>query len=115
MSHYTSQPCPEIRDARWVIQGITAEGELFRPSDWAQRLAGVAGEVGRDHRIRFHPLVGPARVGEGNALVMRCGIEQQAPELFAYLMAFAHSNRLTVKECGCAAGGGDGEVAREAH
>ena len=38
--------------AEIVIQGITASGEKFRPSDWSDRLCGMMSVFGEDRQLR---------------------------------------------------------------
>ena len=43
----------------FVIQGMTLDGKLFRPSDWAERLCGVMSAFGGDRRMQYSPFVHP--------------------------------------------------------
>ena len=43
-----------------VIQGITSEGRTFRPSDWAERLAGILSSFESDQKkLEYHAYVRP--------------------------------------------------------
>ncbi len=46
-----------------VIQGVTASGQPFRPSDWAERLCGVMSAFGEDRYLSYSPYVRPIITG----------------------------------------------------
>ena len=48
--------------AEIVIQGVTAAGEKFRPSDWAERLCGMMSVFGEDRQLSYSPYLKPATV-----------------------------------------------------
>lgn len=81
-----------------VIQGITANGRPFRPSDWAERLAGVASCVGCDNRLNFSDKVRPVTRGGVRCVVVDRSLEQEDPRLFRFLLDFARQNGLNVCE-----------------
>lgn len=87
------------------IQGVTRDGKSFRPSDWAERLAGAmssfrpegsAGGIGAF--IGYSPYCVP-RVIDG----VKCVIVDQAlrglePMAWDFVMHFARDNSLVVVE-----------------
>jgi hypothetical protein len=79
-----------------VIQGTTANGRPFRPSDWAERLAGVASCVGCDNRLNFSDKVRPVTRGGVRCVVVDRSLEQEDPRLFRFLMDFARQNDLSL-------------------
>ncbi len=81
-----------------VIQGITSNGRTFRPSDWAERLAGVASCVGCDNRLNFSDKVRPVTREGVRCVVVNRGLEQEDARLFRFLMDFARQNELTLCE-----------------
>ena len=41
-----------------VIQGMTSEGRVFRPSDWAERLSGILASFESDQKkLEYHAYV----------------------------------------------------------
>jgi hypothetical protein len=87
------------------IQGITRDGRTFRPSDWAERLAGAmscfrpgGGAGGMASFIGYSPYCMP-RVIEG----MKCVIVDERlrdlePMAWDFVMNFARDNALQVLE-----------------
>src|SRR6266498_875930 len=75
-----STPSPMVDSAPAkdvVIWGVTAAGRAFRPSDWAERLAGLTSAFGFEHKLAYSPLVRPmttrgAAGRTARAGVMRC-------------------------------------------
>lgn len=83
-------------DGELVILGLTQQGRPFRPSDWAERLAGVASHVGSDNRLNFSDSVRPVTRNGVRCVVIRRSLEQEDARLFRFLMDFARQNDLTL-------------------
>ena len=84
-------PSPEI-----VIRGMTRSGKTFRPSDWAERLAGSFSSMGSDHRMHYSNAVQPVfRAGLRCVVILR-ELEARNPEIYKFLMDFAQQNNLDV-------------------
>jgi len=81
-----------------VIKGVTSNGRTFRPSDWAERLAGVASCVGCDNRLNFSDKVRPVTRDGIRCVVVNRALEQEDARLFRFLMDFAKQNDLTLCE-----------------
>lgn len=92
---------------QYYIQGVTKQGRTFRPSDWAERLAGAmscfrpgGGAGGISGAIGYSPYCVP-RVVDGIKCVMVSealrGIE---PMAWDFVMNFARDNELQVVEIG---------------
>jgi len=81
-----------------VIKGITSNGRPFRPSDWAERLAGVASCVGCDNRLNFSVNVRPVTRDGIRCVVVNRALEREDARLFRFLMDFARQNDLTLCE-----------------
>jgi hypothetical protein len=79
-----------------VIRGQTSQGRTFRPSDWADRLAGIASEVGSDHRLNYRPCVQPVTRGGVRCVVINRSLEQLDHQIFQFLLDFARDNDLEV-------------------
>lgn len=101
------QPVPMTpTKPRWyVIQGRTLGGQVFRPSDWAERLAGAmssfrpgGGGGGIGAYIGYSPYCVP-HVEDG----VRCVLVNEAlkgiePMAWDFVMNFARDNQLEVAE-----------------
>ena len=85
---------------RYVIRGITLDGQVFRPSDWGERLAGAMSSFRPDSLggigafIGYSPYCVP-----GSTDGVRCVVVSEALrdiELMAwdFVMNFARDNRL---------------------
>ena len=86
-----------------LIQGITGAGRTFRPTNWAERLAGVmsqyrpqAANLG-DH-LHYSPWCYPVMRDKVNSVVVNRAMQQQYPEAWAYIENFARDNDLQVTE-----------------
>jgi len=84
--------------SRMVIKGVTRSGRIFRPSDWAQRLATAVARPGPDRRVLFHPRVGMATLDGVNCVVVDLRLREEDPRLYQFLIRFAESNELQMEE-----------------
>lgn len=97
-------PMTPVTPRQYYIQGVTRQGRNFRPSDWAERLAGAmscfrpGAGGGISAFIGYSPYCVP-RVVEGIKCVMVSealrGIE---PMAWDFVMNFARDNELQVVE-----------------
>lgn len=81
-----------------IIEGVTESGRTFRPSDWAERMSGTLSSFGRDHRIHYSPLLQPTMINGIRCVLVDPDLKEQHPEIFAYIMSWAHNNHLKVSE-----------------
>ena len=81
-----------------VIVGVTTSGQLFRPSDWSERLCGCMSLFGEDQRFTFSPYVKPIIAGDVQCVVVDGRLEQIDMEAFGFLMAFARDNELQLRD-----------------
>ncbi|HEV8500147.1 MAG TPA: DUF3579 domain-containing protein [Casimicrobiaceae bacterium] len=79
-----------------VLWGITAAGRVFRPSDWAERLAGLTSAFGADQKLVYSPLVCPVDVRGVRALIVAHELADLEPRLYQFLMNFARDNELVL-------------------
>jgi hypothetical protein len=79
-----------------VIWGKTTAGRSFRPSDWADRLAGLTSAFGYDQKVIYSPLVCPVSVRGVRAVIVACQLAELEPRLFQFLLNFARDNELVV-------------------
>jgi len=61
--------------AEIVILGITAKGEKFRPSDWAERLCGMMSLFGEDRLLSYSPYLKPVMTSEATCVVVDRDLE----------------------------------------
>jgi len=88
-----------------LIQGITRDGRKFRPSDWAERLAGVMSQFrpgGTTHEsgryLGYSPWCVPTVIDGVKAVVVNPILRQHQPMAWDFVMHFARDNDLQVSE-----------------
>jgi hypothetical protein len=80
--------------AALVIEGLTAQGDKFRPSDWAERLCGVMSAFGADHHMQYSPYVQPVNLGGVICVQVDVRLEEIEPMAWRFLLNFARDNEL---------------------
>ena len=86
------------------IQGLTREGKTFRPSDWAERLAGAMSCFRPDGRggiaayIGYSPYCVPKLVNGVKCVVVNAALRELEPMAWDFVMNFARDNDLQVVE-----------------
>jgi hypothetical protein len=89
-----------------IIQGITKDGRTFRPSDWAERLAGVmspfrpGGAGGRDAHIGYSPYCKPQVIDGVKCVIVNEAIKGIELMAWDFVLHFARDNDLRVVEAG---------------
>ena len=87
------------------IQGMTLEGKAFRPSDWAERLAGamsafrpggVRGGIGA--YIGYSPFCFPRDINGIKCVIVNERLREIEPLAWDFVMNFARDNKLQVTE-----------------
>jgi hypothetical protein len=91
-------PDAEPAIVEFVIQGVTRDGNPFRPSDWAERLCGVMSAFGGDHRMQYSPFVHPITANGVRCVVVDVRLEEIEPMAYRFLLAFAKDNELQVRD-----------------
>ena len=92
---------PLAEPKRYFILGVTHDGRVFRPSDWAERLAGTMacfrpGGAGSGRQLGYSPWCVPqARDGRTGVLVSEA-IRDAEPMAWDFVMNFARDNGLVV-------------------
>jgi hypothetical protein len=84
-----------VNISKIIIQGVTSTGDVFRPSDWAERLSGRLATF-RNQRVIYSPLLRPGVKDGQKCVIMAPQIKELHPELYDYLMNFAQTNDLTL-------------------
>lgn len=90
----------------FFIQGLTKEGRTFRPSDWAERLAGAmscfrpggakAGGIGAF--IGYSPYCVPRVINGVKCVIVNEALRGIEPMAWDFVMNFARDNGLQVIE-----------------
>ena len=99
-----SVPTPERPKSREVfIQGLTLDGRTFRPSDWAERLAGAmcsfrpgGAQMGRAAYIGYSPYCVPNVINGVKCVVVNEALRELEPMAWDFVMNFARDNQLQV-------------------
>jgi hypothetical protein len=81
----------------FVIQGLTLDGKTFRPSDWADRLAGVMCSFGGDNRMAYSPYCFPITSGGVKCVVVDIRLKEIEPMAYTFLLNFAKDNELQMR------------------
>jgi hypothetical protein len=90
---------------QYYIQGVTQDGRTFRPSDWAERLAGAmssfrpggsAGGIGA--YIGYSPYCVPRLVDSIKCVIVNEALKDIEPMAWDFVMNFARDNGLKVVE-----------------
>ena len=89
-----------------IIQGITRDGRTFRPSDWAERLAGAmssfrprgSGPGGIGAAIGYSPYCIPKVFGNTKCVVVNEALRDLEPMAWDFVMNFARDNDLQFAE-----------------
>lgn len=82
---------------RLIIKGRTVTGEVFRPSDWAERMCGNLCTF-RNRRMVYSPLLRPAVVDGVKCVIISNQLSLEHPNLFKQLLDFAKTNKLELIE-----------------
>jgi hypothetical protein len=87
-----SPECQEI-----VILGVTQSGDVFRPSDWAERLCGVVSHFSGDQRLCYSPYATPIVADGIKCVVIDARLRTSRPDAFEFLIGFARDNDLLLR------------------
>lgn len=81
-----------------IIEGITEDDRIFHPRNWIDRLSSLLGVFGSDHRLRYSPYVQPQVLNGTPCLVVDSELSETNSSCFQFLVDFAKSNRLRIRE-----------------
>ncbi|MGA9164092.1 MAG: DUF3579 domain-containing protein [Thiobacillus sp.] len=84
-------------NAPFIIRGITAKGARFRPSDWADRLAGAFAVIDPNNRTNYSPYVQPTTLDNIPCVVVDKKLKTVDPDAYRFLQQFARSNELLIE------------------
>lgn len=98
--HMTTTPPRRI-----FIQGLTLQGRTFRPSDWAERLAGAMssfrpGGAGPGSHIGYSPYCVPRIIDGVKGVLVNEALKGLEPMAWEFVMNFARDNELKLRELG---------------
>ena len=85
------------------IMGVTHDGRTFRPSDWAERLAGVmsqfrpGGAVPGSH-LSYSPWCVPNTLDGQKCVIVHTDLREEEPMAWSFVMNFARDNDLQIVE-----------------
>lgn len=97
-------PMMSVKPREIFIMGITREGKTFRPSDWADRLAGLMTQFrhpdcpAREPHLGYSPFCLPTTLGGVRCVVVSETLREIEPMAFDFLMGFARDNNLQVEQ-----------------
>lgn len=85
------------------ILGITRDGRTFRPSDWAERLAGVMssfrpGGAQPGSHLNYSPWCIPTVIDGVKCVIVNRELRDYEPMAWDFVMNFAKDNELKVSE-----------------
>ncbi len=86
----------------FYIKGITIDGEVFRPSDWVERLCGVMSQFSpcskksSSRNLTYSPYVQPAEIDGIKSVLIDTAIADIEPKALDFLYNFAKSNNLHI-------------------
>jgi hypothetical protein len=100
----------EPSDKEYIIMGTNLLGQTFRPSDWAERLAGVMsqfrpGGATPGDFISYSPWCVPNQIDGCKCVIVHIDLKESEPMAWDFVMNFAKDNQLQVR-----APGGDKSV-----
>lgn len=93
-----------LKPGEILILGRTHEGRLFRPSDWAERLAGVmaqfrhAAHAHQEEHLCYSPYCMPTLVDGVRSIVLSRALADIEPMAYAFVLNFARDNNLETAE-----------------
>jgi hypothetical protein len=85
----------------YFIQGVTLDGRTFRPSDWAERLAGAMSSFrpparGKAQRVGYSPYCVPRVINGISCVIVDQRLREIEPMAWDFVMNFARDNQLQV-------------------
>jgi len=94
---------PVSKPREFFIQGVTSNGRAFRPSDWAERLAGALSTfrpkgTGIGAHIGYSPYCVPRVIDNIKCVIVNEALRDIEPMAWDFAMNFARDNDLQVVE-----------------
>lgn len=86
------------KDKKIIIEGVTPQGKVFRPSDWAERMSESMASL-KNSRIHYSPMLQPSVNHKGyKCIVLDPKLKESSPEVYQSILDFAKANHLNI--CG---------------
>ena len=83
---------------QFIIHGVTLDGQRFRPSDWAERLAGVLSPFrpssAQASYLTYSPYAMPVVIEGVRCVAVDSRLRQLSPLAWQFACDFAQDNRL---------------------
>ena len=94
-----------LKPRQFCIHGVTLDGRAFRPSDWAERLAGAMASFrpggstgGIGAYIGYSPYCVPQVIDGVRCVLVNEALKGIEPMAWDFVMSFARDNNLKVAE-----------------
>lgn len=88
-------PMNDNKKTKIIIEGMTENGEKFRPSDWAERMSGRLSTF-ENHRMIYSPLLQPFFKQDCQCVALDPSLKQSNPQLYDSILEFAKTNHLKI-------------------
>lgn len=88
---------PPSKNKTLLIQGLTASGGRFRPSDWVERICSLLATF-QGGRLHYSRQLHPVLVNGVKCVHVDAQLEQDHPAIHKQVMYFANSNQLNIIE-----------------
>lgn len=97
------QPMVSSSARQLFIQGVTRDGKTFRPSDWAERLAGVMssfrpGGATPGSHLSYSPWCIPTVLNGVKCVIVSADLRDAEPMAWDFVVNFAKDNNLEYGE-----------------
>jgi hypothetical protein len=89
---------PDAKPNEIIIRGITTSGRTFRPSDWAERLAGILSTFDEDNRLGYSPCVKPTTLDGVKCVVVSKRLKELDERAYNFLLGFGRENDLAIED-----------------
>jgi Protein of unknown function (DUF3579) len=85
----------------FYIKGKTLNGEIFRPSDWVERLCGIMSQFSPNYnhnsrQLTYSEYVKPADLDGVKSVLVNSKISEIEPKALDFLYSFAKDNNLPI-------------------
>ena len=78
-----------------IIEGVTEDGQTFRPRDWAERMSGKLSTF-KKRKIKYSPLLQPSMKDGHKCVVLDPKLKTSNPKLYQSILQFAQKNNLQI-------------------
>ena len=85
----------DVMGKKIIIEGITQEGQTFRPSDWAERMSGKLSTL-KKRRLHYSPMLQPSTRDGHRCVIVDPQLQTSHPDLYASIMKFVEHNKLKI-------------------